>query len=160
MDLETTRPPDDRDLVYLARELNRLGVRYIVVGGVAINRLGFIRATEDLDLLIARDQRNQELVKQALTILPDQAIRELGDEDLSQWVVVRVNDEITVDLMTSASGISYEEAEPEIEWESLDEVRIPFASARLMYRFKTRANREKDLLDRRFLESLNLDPEI
>ena len=56
---ELTRPPDDRDLAALARELNRLGARYVVIGGVAINRLGFIRATDDLDLLVARDQANQ-----------------------------------------------------------------------------------------------------
>ena len=42
-----TRPPDDQDLVGLARELNRLGARYLVIGGVAINRLGFIRDGSD-----------------------------------------------------------------------------------------------------------------
>lgn len=46
---ELTRPPDDHDLVFLAKELNRLGAKYVVIGGVAINRLGFVRATEDLD---------------------------------------------------------------------------------------------------------------
>jgi hypothetical protein len=148
---QLTRPPDDRDLVALARELNRLGARYIVIGGVAINRLGFIRATEDLDLLIARDRANQTLVKQALEILPDKAVRELGEEDLSTWVVVRVNDEITVDLMTEASGISYVEAEPLVEWEEIGGVRIPFAGPDLMLRFKQGA-RDKDILDRRFLE--------
>ena len=77
---EVTRVPTDADLVSLARELNRLGVAYVVVGGFAINRLGFVRATEDIDLLIARDRANQALVKQALEILPDHAIRELGDD--------------------------------------------------------------------------------
>jgi hypothetical protein len=122
-----TRPPDDRDLVELARELNRLGARYLVIGGVAINRLGFIRATEDLDLLIDRNQKNQVLVKRALEILPDKAVKELGDEDLSEWIVVRVNDEIIVDLMTEASGIDYSEAEPFIEIETIEGVQIPFA---------------------------------
>lgn len=75
---ELSRPPDERDLVDLARELNRLGALYIVIGGVAINRLGFIRATEDVDLLIDRSKQNQALVKRALEILPDKAIRELG----------------------------------------------------------------------------------
>ena len=42
-----TRPPDEDDLVDLERELNRLGARYVVIGGLAINRLGSIRATED-----------------------------------------------------------------------------------------------------------------
>ncbi len=54
---EVTRVPTDADLVSLAREFNRLGVAYVVVGGFAINRLGFVRATEDIDLLIARDLR-------------------------------------------------------------------------------------------------------
>lgn len=40
-----TRPPDEDDLVTLARELNRLGARYVVMGGLAINRLGSNRAT-------------------------------------------------------------------------------------------------------------------
>lgn len=146
-----TRPPDDRDLIALAQELNRLGARYVVIGGVAMNRLGFVRATEDLDILIAREKANQDLVKKALDILPDRAIRELGDEDLSEWVVVRVNDEITVDLMTEASGITFDEAESLIEWEDIDGVPIPFASPVLMLKFKQGA-REKDLLDRRFLE--------
>lgn len=148
---ELTRPPDDRDLAVLARELNRLGARYIVIGGVAINRLGFIRATDDLDLLVARDQANQKLVKKALEVLPDKAVRELKNEDLSAWVVVRVNDEITVDLMTEASGISYLEAEPFIEWEMIEGVKVPFAGLELMLRFK-QGLREKDVLDRQFLE--------
>ncbi len=132
-----TRPPDERDLVALAAELNRLGARYIVIGGVAINRLGFIRATDDLDLLIARDKTNQALVRQALEILPDQAIKELApEEDIAAWVVVRVNDQITVDLMTEASGIAYSEAEPFIEWEEIEGVKVPFASAELMLHFK------------------------
>lgn len=102
---EVTRVPAEADLVSLARELNLRGVAYVVVGGFAINRLGFIRATEDIDLLIARDLANQALVKRALEILPDRAIRELGDEDIAQWTVVRVNDDITVDLMTEACGV-------------------------------------------------------
>jgi hypothetical protein len=44
---EVTRVPTDADLVSLARELNRLGVAYVVIGGFAINRLGFVRVTED-----------------------------------------------------------------------------------------------------------------
>ena len=150
---ELTRPPDDRDLAALARELNRLAAKYIVIGGVAINRLGFIRATEDLDLLIARDAANQMLVKKALETLPDKAVLELGDEDLSAWVVVRVNDVITVDLMTEATGIGYGEAQDFIEWVEVQGVKIPFASAELMLRFK-QSSRDKDVMDRKFLEDL------
>jgi hypothetical protein len=150
---EVTRVPTDADLVSLARELNRLGVAYVVVGGFAINRLGFVRATEDIDLLIARDHANQALVKKALEILPDRAIRELGDEDIAQWVVVRVNDDITVDLMTEACGVRYEDAVGGIETELIDGVAVPFASADLMLKMK-QSPREKDAADRSFLQQL------
>lgn len=146
-----TRPPDEEDLVRLARELNRLGVRYIVIGGLAINRLGSSRATEDIDLLIARDLANQRLVKQALEILPNKSIRELGDEDIAAWVVVRVSDDILVDLMTEACGVTYEQAATGIEMEVLQNEPIPFAGPELMLLLK-RSFREKDQLDRSFIQ--------
>lgn len=152
-DREITRVPTDADLVSLARELNRRGVAYVVVGGFAINRLGFVRATEDIDLLIARDLANQALVKQALEILPDRAIRELGDEDIAQWVVVRVNDDITIDLMTEACGVRYEDTTGGVETEIIDGVPIPFAGAELMLKMK-QSPREKDAADRSFLQQL------
>ena len=153
---EVTRVPTDADLVSLARELNRLGVAYVVIGGFAINRLGFVRATEDIDLLIATDRANQSLVKKALEILPDRAIRELGDEDLAQWIVVRINDVITVDLMTEACGVRFEEAAEGIEIEVIDGVPVPFAGAKLMLRLK-QSVRNKDAADRSFLEKLIRD---
>ena len=46
------RPPGVADLVALCRSLNREGARYVVVGGMAIIQAGFVRATEDIDLLV------------------------------------------------------------------------------------------------------------
>lgn len=148
-----TRIPHAGDLIKIARELNRLKVAYVVVGGFAINRLGFVRATDDIDLLIARDLANQALVKQALEVLPDKAARELANDDLSQWVVVRVNDDITVDLMTSACGVTYDEARAGIESVEMDGVSIPFAGAELMLKMK-QGWRNKDAEDRSFLQQL------
>ena len=53
-----------------------------------------MRATDDIDFLIAKDASNQALVKKALEILPDKAVHELKNDDLAQWIVVRVNDDI------------------------------------------------------------------
>ena len=151
---ELTRPPDDRDLIFLAKELNRLGAKYIIIGGLAINRLGFVRATYDIDILLDKSKANQDAVKKALEILPDQAVKELAEEDLSQWLVVRVNDEITVDLMTQACGLTYNDSEYGIEWESVEGVPIPFAGKTLMRRLKQGA-RDKDKIDLKFLDSLD-----
>ena len=148
---EATRPPERSDLLRLCAELNRLEAKYIIIGGLAMNELGLVRATEDIDLLIEASPENQQRVREALRILPERAIDELGpDEDLRQWVVVRVNDEITVDLMTSACGVAYMEATDGLLMRAIGGVEIPFANRDLMIRLK-QGNREKDRIDLDYL---------
>jgi hypothetical protein len=148
---EASRTPGDDDLVRLCRELNRQEALYLVVGGFAVIHHGFLRATEDIDLLIEESPENQAKVKRALEILPDKAIRELGDDDLRTYLVVRVADDILVDLMLSACGIRYPEAASQTERRIINDVPIPFASPELLLRMK-QTHREKDALDRLFLE--------
>ena len=148
-----SRPPTVEDLVGLCRRLNEMGARYLVIGGFAVIHHGFTRTTEDIDLLIESSLANQALVKQALEYLPDQAVKELGNDDLRDWVVVRVVDEITVDLMMAACGIGFDEAFTEIQTVEIRGVSIPFASPRLLQRMK-QTYREKDAMDRRFLTEL------
>ena len=42
----------------VARALNDAGVRYLVAGGVAVNAHGYLRYTQDLDLVLALDPAN------------------------------------------------------------------------------------------------------
>lgn len=148
---EAPRPPAQSDLVRLCRELNACGARYLVVGGFAVIQHGFLRATEDIDLLVEGSPENQSRVKKALEILPDKAILELGDDDLRNYLVVRVADDVMVDLMLTACGIEYPEAANEAETFEIEGVKIPFASPRLLLRMK-QTYREKDALDREFLQ--------
>ena len=91
-------------------------------------------------------------MRAALQVLPDQAVREVTDEDLHEFIVVRVADEVVVDLMLRAGSVSYAEAESEIEYHEIGGVNIPFASARLLWRTK-QTHREKDELDLHFLRA-------
>jgi hypothetical protein len=109
------RPPLLEDLVSLCRQLNREGARYVVIGGMAVIQAGFGRATNDIDLLIDARPDNQERVRRALMALPDQAVRDMAADDLERYAVVRVADEIVVDLMRSACGIAYAEASNLVE---------------------------------------------
>jgi hypothetical protein len=147
---EPTRDPNLLDVVGLCRELNRLGAKYVVVGGFAIIRQGYTRTTTDIDLLVDDEPGNQQLVLKAMESMPDQAVKELEGADLRDYIVVRVADEVLVDLMTRTCGISYKEAESEIEWLEDEGVRIPYASKKLLWRMK-QTHRDKDELDRIFL---------
>ena len=146
-----SRPPTLEDVLKLCRRLNELGARYLIVGGIAIIQHGFTRATEDIDLLVEGSLENQAKVKAALEVFEDKAIRELGDDDLRNYIVVRVADEVLVDLMLAACGIGYEEAIREAETITIQGVPIPFATPKLLLRMK-RTYREKDSIDREFLE--------
>jgi hypothetical protein len=64
-----------------------------------------------------------------------------------------VNDDITVDLMTEACGITYEDAREGIETMEMQGVKVPFAGAELMLKMKQGA-RDKDAGDRSFLQQL------
>ena len=147
-----SRPPTRDDLLLICRSLNDHGARYLVIGGFAIIAQGFTRATEDIDLLIEHSSANLEKVRAALQVLPDQAVREVTNEDLHEFIVVRVADEVVVDLMLRAGGVSFAEAQGEIEYREIGGVNIPFASARLLWRTK-QTHREKDELDLHFLKA-------
>jgi hypothetical protein len=147
------RPPLLEDLVSLCRNRNREGARYVVIGGMAVIQAGFGRATNDIDLLIEASSENQERVRRALLELPDGAVRDMAADDLEHYVVVRVADEIVVDLMKSACGIAYDEASRMIERVEIQGVTIPFADPRLLWRTKDTV-RDKDKVDRAFLARL------
>ncbi len=145
------RPPVEGDIVALCRELNQRGAKYVIVGGFAIIAAGFPRFTGDVDLVVAADAENEAKVFSALSTLPDNAVRELQPGELQLYNVIRVGDEILVDLMRSAGGIDYAEAAKDVIVRELGGVPIPFASPRLLWRMKAVTHREKDAGDLVFL---------
>ncbi len=152
-DPEFTRAPYLRDLIGLCRGLNAAGARYVVMGGMAVNAHGNIRATEDIDLLIETTEENERKIIEVLALLPEGAAAEIEPGEVSDYVVVRICDEFTVDLMARACGIDYGQAKDEVTHVMLDGVSIPYASPRLLWRTK-QTFREKDQIDRIFLRKL------
>ena len=145
------RPPGLEDLVELCRSLNEKKVKYIVVGGMAIINAGFTHATVDIDLLIDSSSDNVKRVKEALLYLPDKAVKDVELTDVENYTVVKVADEIVIDLMKSACGITYEDCIGSINKIKIRDVEIPFPNTELLYKMK-QTLREKDKQDILFLE--------
>lgn len=150
-DVDETRQPTVEDLLDLCRELNRQGAKYLIVGGFAIRAAGYIRETGDVDMIIDTSLENELGVFRALESLPDKAVLHLDPGDVAKYTVVRVADEIVVDLMKSASGIEYAEAAKDIVIREVQGVPIPFASPKLLWRMKKNTHRQKDAVDLLFL---------
>jgi len=141
------------DLALICAELNRLGARYVVVGGLAVIQAGYARITEDIDLLVETTLENEALVIQALLILPDKAARELKPGEVAEYGVVRIGDEVLVDLMKSGCGVTYAEAIRDAKFFEINGTRIPFASPKTLWRMK-QTHRAKDIPDKLYLRQL------
>lgn len=157
IDLES-RDPESGDLLRICESLNKVGAKYIVIGGMAMVAHGFNRGTEDIDLLVDRAVDNIQRLREALSILPDNAVREVKDTDVADYGVVRVADEVVVDLMGLACGIDFQVAKDRIVWKDYEGVRIPFASPELLLETKQTV-REKDAIDRLYLKRIIENPD-
>jgi hypothetical protein len=146
-----SREPTVEDLRNLCHQLNQRGARYLIIGGFAIRAAGYNRGTMDIDIIVAADPDNETRVFGALATLPDNAVRELQPGELEQYTVIRVADEILIDLMVRASGIDFSEAIKDAIIRDVDGVKIPFASPQLLWRMKRNTHREKDAADLIFL---------
>lgn len=151
-----SRPPTIDDLVSTCKRLNEEGVKYILIGGFAMNYYGFPRATEDIDFLVDPSEDNILKIKNALSFLPDNAVKEVVPDDVKKYEVVRVADEITIDLLKRACDITYENAE--IEYFEFRDIRIPIADVQTMIKTK-QGIRPRDKEDLSFLMSILEDEE-
>jgi len=149
-----SRAPELEDLVRICRSLNDEGVRYLLIGGFAVILHGLVRTTKDIDLLIDPSEENIRRLKRALATLPDNAVALVADDDVGKYRVVRVADEVVIDLMAEACGISYEEALAQgVENRQLSDVTIPIVKKEVLIRMKDTL-RDSDRSDVGFLRGL------
>jgi len=148
---QESRPPTIDDLVAICRNLNEKGVQYVLIGGFAVNYYGLPRATEDIDLLVDPSKENILKIKEALSFLPDNAVKEVALDDVEQYEVVRVADEVVIDLLKKACAVTFETAG--IEYFEFKGVKIPVADIMTMIMTK-QGIRPKYKEDLAFLEDL------
>jgi hypothetical protein len=147
------REPQIEDLVRICRALNDAGARYILIGGFAVIAHGGARTTKDIDFLVDSSSENISRVKQALRILEDRAVEQVSETDVARYTVVRVADEVVVDLMALACGIDYDDAATDAVTITLDEVPVTVASPATLIRTK-KTMRPSDAADRQYLQEL------
>ncbi|MEO6260455.1 MAG: hypothetical protein ABIP63_08895 [Thermoanaerobaculia bacterium] len=146
-----SRAPELEDLLGLCKALNAAEVRYVLIGGFAVILHGFVRATKDIDLLIDASVANVRRLKRAMSVLPDNAIAMIADDEVEKYKVVRIADEIVVDLLKDACGVDYERAAAGgIEIRTIEGVPIPIARMELLIETK-QTIRSSDAADVHFL---------
>jgi hypothetical protein len=133
-------------LVRVCSLLNKHGAAYVVVGAQACILHGLVRTTEDVDILIKDDRDNFARVIAALSELEDGAAAELTPNDLAENVVVKVADEVEVDISRTAWKVGYAGAIGSVLRMEVDGVMIPYADLKTLILTKE-TFREQDRAD-------------
>ncbi|HQH27710.1 MAG TPA: hypothetical protein PLP17_09970 [Oligoflexia bacterium] len=130
-------------------------VEFVIVGAVALAAHGEPRWTGDLDVLIRPNEENAARVLNALEIFGFGGIG-LTEKDFSTagFTVQLGREPRRIDILTSISGVSIDEAfASKIEAELL-ELELPFLGRDELIRNKRATQRERDLRDAAVLERL------
>src|ERR1700693_1176975 len=140
------------DFKELLLAFNEEGVKYLVIGALAVGFHGFPRAKIDFDVLVEPSTENARLVYRALTTFGAQ-LHELTEQDLTSDDLVFMMGVVPhrIDILTSISGVDFG-----VAWElrvagHVAGVPANFIGFDELIANKLAAGRDKDLVDVRRL---------
>ncbi len=138
--------------------LEKEGVDFIIIGGIAVILYGMPRTSEDLDIIIKMTEENVARIRAALSkIFDDNEIKEITYNDLKSYAVVRyISPENDIVDIISNLGEMYDYDKIDFEVLEIDKVRLKVAAPKSLYFMKSNTYREKDIQDLAFLKELIL----
>jgi hypothetical protein len=164
---------ETRSIKLVIETLNQTGIRYIIVGGLAVNAHGYFRVTNDLDLVVSLEPANIIAALHALDrigfrpnipVTPEQfankALRESWVRDKNMVVFQLWSDDhlrTPVDIFVMEPFPFSEESARAVHQEIYPGITAPFVSLQTLLAMKRRANRARDMLDIENLRKLHPD---
>ena len=138
-------------VIAVFRALDQCEVRYVLVGGVAVNLHGLGRTTQDLDLFLETDAENVRRLKQALSaVFEDPSIEEISARDLAgKYPTVRYvppDQAFVIDLL-GRLGEAFGFGDLEATDMQVEGVRVRVATPATLYRMKKDTLRPIDRMD-------------
>ena len=79
------------DLKRLAGRLDEAGVEYLLVGAIALYAHGYLRATENIELLVPMGRDTGRKMKSALLAVPEKSASELDPAWFAEAENIRVS---------------------------------------------------------------------
>ena len=145
---------EQASLLRVCSLLNKYGAQYLIIGARACWLHGYVRATMDVDILVPENLENHARVIAALSELEDHAAAELTPQDLTENAVVKIADEVEVDVSTRAGKVSYADTIGTSLKATIEGVKVPYVDLQTLIKSKS-TQREQDKVDVQRLRSLN-----
>jgi hypothetical protein len=139
--------PLSTDLREFIECLNSNKVDYLVVGALAVSWHGFPRYSADIDFLIRPSHANAERVLRRFLNSDSAASISASDLTLTGKVIQLGYEPNRIDLMTSVTGVSFDDAWDDRAAGDLDGVPVNFIGRSSLLRNKDATGRAKDRID-------------
>lgn len=148
-----------QEILNIWKKLNENNVRYLTIGGLAVNIYGYTRNTGDIDILIEdtiENKKNIRLAFAAIGIGDFQSIETM--QFIAGFTDFTICYGLRLDVMTSVKGLEKESFEMLLNKATivtLEEIPVYFLDYDNLIKAKKATNRPKDILDIEELEKLN-----
>lgn len=148
----------DTELLEFWSYLNKHKVKYIMVGGVAINFNGYQRSTEDVDVWLKDTKGNREKFRRAFEEYSGENYYMITTMQIVPgWTYFHLNNGYRLDLITNMKGLegySFEQCLKLAGVADIDDVLVPFLHINHLIANKKAVNRPKDQIDIIYLERI------
>jgi hypothetical protein len=133
----------------LLESLVQKGVDFTLAGGLAVSLNGFVRTTDDVDILIDNSAENIARLADCLKNFGEGFGADLTRDDLSDEPgAVRVQEDFALDIFVRMNGKKLADFSSSIGFYSLRSgTKIPFLKAEALIETKQGSSREKDRAD-------------
>jgi hypothetical protein len=137
-----------RDWRAFIESLNSHGVEYLIVGAVALAHHGFPRYTGDLDILVRNSPENAQRLEGVLQAFGFSDLGLKAADFIDSYQVIQLGlPPNRIDLLTSITGVSFEEAWAERIEAVLEGMRVNFIGRQALIQNKKATRRPQDLAD-------------
>lgn len=148
----------DEEILKFWKALHLHNVKYIMIGGYAMNLHGYQRFTGDLDIWIKDTSENRQNLRLAFKTC------QMGDfpsittmKFVPGWTEFHLNNGLTLDILTEMRGLeqySFDECLQMASLADIDEVVVPFLHINQLIANKKVVDRPKDKVDVLALEQI------
>jgi hypothetical protein len=123
-------------------------VRFMIVGGYAVAAHGHPRYTKDLDVWVLAESGNADRIMAALV---DFGFGDVGlsahDFEQADAVIQLGREPNRIDILTAATGLTFDEAYPHCVLVPVGDLQVPFISVEDLRKNKIATGRLQDLAD-------------
>ena len=139
----------------LLAKLGRAEVKFMIVGGVAVALNGFVRTTEDVDILIEASAENVTRLLEELRNFGEGHARELSPADFSDSEgAIRIIEDFPLDVFTMMRGKRYADLVGSTKTTRIDDVEVRYLNSEALIALKSDSQRDQDRIDVSALRAL------